>query len=279
MKLSKLVLVSLLCFLGLVALALPPSFSVTRGTRAFNAPVVGSSYTANSASGTGSENIQRASAFTGASSTKTVTWSFWVTCGGGSDGTQMDIWRSGATHQLIRRNTDNTLRVYFQDSGGTQVIDVSTTSTITVSSGRVNVLIAIDSAQGTSGNRIQVYFNGSDATPSAGTRLFDGLIDWPDTAVKVFGVGAGGLNGCLGEVYVNPATRLDFSSAPNRAKFYSSGNPVDVGPDGSTPTGLPPLVYLKDWTPNGMGEYVNAGTGGNLTTDTGTIGNLCGTFP
>lgn len=59
---------------------------------------------------------------------------------------------------------------------------------------------------------------------------------------------------------------LDLSVAANRDKFYNSttDTPVDLGSDGSTPTGTAPLIYFT-----GVASIWNAGTnsgsGGNFT--------------
>lgn len=73
---------------------------------------------------------------------------------------------------------------------------------------------------------------------------------------------------CVADLYVNLAENIDLSDAGNRAKFYSAGGaPVDLGSDGSTPTGTAPIIFMKG---NAAGFNVNSGTGGNFTT-TGTL--------
>jgi len=53
---------------------------------------------------------------------------------------------------------------------------------------------------------------------------------------------------------------VDLSVGANLAKFISGGLPVDLGTDGSTPTGVSPEIYL----PTGD-TRVNNGSGGNGT--------------
>jgi hypothetical protein len=51
------------------------------------------------------------------------------------------------------------------------------------------------------------------------------------------------------------------------AKFYSGSCPVDLGADGSTPTGVSPAVYLTRGPTAPASDFgVNRGTGGSLTT-------------
>ena len=47
---------------------------------------------------------------------------------------------------------------------------------------------------------------------------------------------------------------IDLTNSTNRAKFYNSGSPVDLGSDGSTPTGSQPLNFFSgpasNWSTN-----------------------------
>lgn len=56
--------------------------------------------------------------------------------------------------------------------------------------------------------------------------------------------GAANFVGGIAELYFAPNQFLDFSNSSNRRKFITSGGkPVDLGADGSLPTGTKPLVY------------------------------------
>lgn len=49
----------------------------------------------------------------------------------------------------------------------------------------------------------------------------------------------------IAEVWYNPGMFMDFSDESNRAKFHSAElTPVNLGNDGSFPTGSAPFVYL-----------------------------------
>ena len=102
------------------------------------------------------------------------------------------------------------------------------------------------------------------AKVSAYDPLLNDNIDFTDTdwGVGSTTLGASKLNACLSEFWVSNEY-IDLSVEANRRKFIdSSGKPVDLGSDGSTPTGTAPLIYL----PNPSGTFENnAGTGGNFT--------------
>jgi len=82
--------------------------------------------------------------------------------------------------------------------------------------------------------------------------------------------------GCLSEVYFAPNQFLDISVEANRRKFISADfKPVDLGSDGSLPTGTAPILYLRQ---NGSNKLVNSGTGGNFDSVVGTVTN-CASSP
>lgn len=70
------------------------------------------------------------------------------------------------------------------------------------------------------------------------------------------------VNAEVAEMYMHDVD-LDITQEANRRKFITSaGRPVDLGVDGSTPTGSQPLIYLKnDYTTIGT----NSGSAGNFT--------------
>ncbi len=66
--------------------------------------------------------------------------------------------------------------------------------------------------------------------------------------------------GCLSELYLNFSEFLDFGIEADRRLFIdSAGLPVELGSDGSIPTGTAPIMYFPDGD-----ATANAGTGGNL---------------
>jgi hypothetical protein len=75
--------------------------------------------------------------------------------------------------------------------------------------------------------------------------------------------GSQNLNGKIAGLYIDQ-TYTDFSQESNRNKFIDQlGYPIDLGADGSEPTGSSPLVYMKFDNTASFGT--NVGTGGNYT--------------
>jgi hypothetical protein len=69
------------------------------------------------------------------------------------------------------------------------------------------------------------------------------------------------LDGKIGFLWFN-TEYIDFSQEANRLKFFDAfGYPVDLGEDGSLPTGNQPLIYMN----NDFHLGTNLGSGGNFT--------------
>ena len=76
----------------------------------------------------------------------------------------------------------------------------------------------------------------------------------------------------MAEFYLNFGEYLDFSTESNRRLFSdASGNPVDIGLDGSGLTGSAPTAYFSVRSGDAAPDFAtNRGSGGN-TTITGTL--------
>ena len=145
-----------------------------------------------------------------------------------------------------------------------------------------NILIAVDTSRtGTGGSLKQALLYLDDQfvplqsqADSAGgplTMLMSGLAvgvpDTPDDDTP--------LTGYMSDYWVAPGQYVDFSVVATRRLFIdANGRPVNLGDDGSTPTGTAPAIFFAlasdDSTATDWG--INLGTGGDFTwTGTPTI--------
>jgi len=113
------------------------------------------------------------------------------------------------------------------------------------------------------GDKVMVL-NGVDVTADCFISTFNNdVLDWSEAINWYVGIrSAGGLgfNGCVSDFYLNVAEYIDFTNADNIALFIdSNGKPVDLGADGSTPTGTQPAIYFKG------GAVPNLGYAGSFT--------------
>ena len=217
----------------------------------------------------------------------TVNWSdsaqgslvVWLKAASGVDNV-MGIFRISGTADVLSINT-------FSDVVSAYVFDSTQSNYVYGDSGDVFnedlwFPILMDwKTDETAGNKIlQVYIGDTSWGVTAqddGTGSFS--VTWSGQTVEI-GHAAGNLDfvGGMSEFWFDTA-RLDFSVEANRRKFVSAtGKPVDVGTDGSTPTGSAPEIYLSVRPGDAAADFVtNRGTGNNFTQN-GTL-TLSGTSP
>ena len=166
---------------------------------------------------------------------------------------------------LVYRNSANKIIVNFSSQ-----LKITSSSTFLAGSGWHSLLLSwnatsehlrIDDADEetlvTNNGTVHDYTSGTDLT-QVGAQ--SGSLKW---------------NGCLSEVYFNTVDFLDFSVEANRRLFVDGDNkPVNLGSDGSVPTGNQPAIYLNGDASN---FQTNQGFGGDFTV-TGSLDN-CDTGP
>lgn len=163
---------------------------------------------------------------------------------------------------LIRRSSSNKWDCRAKNAAGSALffLPSSTTYTTGTNPGWHHLLIAGDLAVGDP--KAQMYaddvLDGS-VIPTIDNINFDAG-DW-EVGRDVAGVG-NRIDADIAELWFDQ-TFLDISVESNRRKFIdASGFPVDLGTDGSTPTGSVPLAYFNGDTDT---WHTNEGDGGVFT--------------
>ncbi len=204
-----------------------------------------------------SDYYNLASDLTGNADSKEGNLSLWFRIDGG-DGTHRTFISGVNSKFLFVIQTDNKLRVYATTAVPAVVLRVATNTTYLAGSGWHHVLTSWNLATP------EIAYAIDDAIVAhTETTLVDGTIDYTITQWRV-GRDTGGLYylpGAVSELYFEPGDNLDPAVEADRRKFISaSGKPVNLGPDGSWPTGTAPIIYAPDGNPAN-----NKGTGGNFT--------------
>ena len=212
--------------------------------------------------------MTRGADLTGSADGKQGTFSCWLRLDGGN-GSALWIFDStttvgGSTYRFkVNRLSTNVFSVVARNSAGTEILDLSTAATYTSGATWLHLLAAWDLA--TPGARF-IYIN--DAADLTVNTFTDDTIDY---TVADWGIGAlpnafGKFNGCMAELWFTP-TYIDISVEANRRKFINSdGKPVNLGSDGSTPTGTAALVYQHLDDGEAAANFAtNRGSGGAFT--------------
>lgn len=190
-------------------------------------------------------------------------FSCWVRLDGGNAST-MDILRLPNEVVKVYRDSSNKFHLSLRRSDSTIIYEANSTNSYTSGSSWIHVLMSCDLQDGSAALK-HIYINGSsDKTlvtdPNLGSNIAYGVND--TTSVAANQIGGNPLNGCISELYFTNYY-LDLSVQANREKFRSAaGKPVDLGSNGSLPTGSQPLIYLKN---PAASVNVNSGTISNFT--------------
>ena len=187
-----------------------------------------------------------------------------------STGQLFDMRDSGG-NQRVYCNFASSGRLWFlvKNSGGTTISQfITSTSEFSVNT-FYQVAFEIDTTTGT--ERGTMIKNGEVVSLGTGPSIVaDGEIP---VITRLYVAGTSGLSEdvALAELYINLAESLDLTVEGNREKFYADGNFVDLGSDGSTPTGTAPLMYYK----NGFATFNEDESGNNNDLSvTGTLSDF-----
>ena len=196
------------------------------------------------------------------SDSKTFVLSLWMKLNASGDSTARTIISKRVLGGLsIDIRDDNVLSIAAYNSAGTQILEMYTNAgtTLLAADGWQHLLLSVDMA-----GLAQLYINDADDSPRIFGQTND-TIKHTDVHSLFNANGAGGnaYFGDCAEFWLTHATSLDLSVSANRRKFISAlGKPVDLGSDGSTPTGTAPIRFFSGATASWA---TNKGTGGSVT--------------
>lgn len=220
--------------------------------------------------------LSKVADFDGNADSKNVSGSMWLKFNGGDGSDQyiMNADIANARRPEIYKDTSNKINISYRDpgGGGTFTSAIKTTTSVTAASGWKHVLWSFN------GTTQHLYLTGaSDLTSTANVDATSDLTLSP-WAVGADSDGNAKLNADIAELWIAHGVYIDLSQAANREKFITNGKPVDLGTDGSTPTGSAPTVYLSVRPGDAATAFAtNRGTGGNFTIN-GTL-DLSATSP
>ena len=214
----------------------------------------------------------RGAGLTGAADSKTGIFSCWYRVDGGG-GANRRLLDNAIGSAIINHGSDNKISFEISTSGAGMIAN---TSVLLASSAYHHILCSWNVATAGTG---RIYVD--DVSDFTSTLYTDVLIDLTTTDWSIGSTtgGTGKLNGCLAEYYFAPGQYLDFNTESNRRKFISATKrPVNLGADGSTPTGTAPIIFQRVALGAAASTFAtNLGSGGSFTI-TGTL-DIASTSP
>jgi len=208
------------------------------------------------------DRLQRAGDLTGVVNGDKFLASLWFNMAG-SDGVLQNFIANGTLGYRITRTAANRLLVRLRTSVPTNLWDFESTATFTVATnpGWNHLLVT---ANLVASPVAHIFVNDAVLAGTEATAPTTGDISW-SAGNHFIGIDDSGLaryDGDLSELYFTDEF-LDISVESNRRKFIDGdGFPVDVGSDGSLPTGTAPLVFFNGPTDT---WHTNEGSGGGFT--------------
>ena len=225
-------------------------------------------YAINAVDFDGSTHLNRGADLTGSADSKLVTGHFWVKFANAASSNEI-IWASGGLNLafVIARNTSEAIGISAKNSGGSTILDVRTSLSSVADTDWNHAVFSFDLSD--TGKR-HLYLD--DVSDLNITTYTNDTIDFTRAEHEIGGIFSGSLllpfSGCLAQLWLYPGVYIDLSVEANRRKFVGASiGYVDLGSDGSTPTGSAPLVFLDGATAS---WHTNKGGGGGFT-ENGTL--------
>jgi len=211
--------------------------------------------------------LARGAAFTGADADmKSTTLSVWVKTSGSGNRRLMGGQGSPNDQKFFNINTNGSVTLQVFNASSPVTCFMQTNSSVIVNGTWTHIMASYDSVAGVGHFYIDDVDEESSQTINNVTASFT-------TTEKFVGVANNSFpnskfDGDMADFYYNDAEYIDLSVEANRRKFISaSGGPVDLGSDGSTPTGTAPIMFLSLADGDAVASFgTNKGTGGGMTT-------------
>lgn len=209
--------------------------------------------------------ISRGGALTGQTSHAAMIGSIWFLAD--SDGANLYLGRGRQATESSRpiemnRTSSNKVRIILRNAANNIRVHWESDNTVLAASGWNHLLFGINLV---ATPVAKFYLNDvAQGAPLTGPTTDD--IAWGSLTNFFLGSDSTAGNKWLGdmaEFYLNNGEYLDFATESNRRKFIdASGYPVDLGADGSTPTGTAPIIFQEGAT---AAWHTNKGSGGGFT--------------
>lgn len=201
--------------------------------------------------------LTKSSGLTGASDSKLFSGSFWfkkITVATNQVILHFDEYGDGPDFR-----TSDEIRIHAFDTTGTPALKINTTGDSDTDSWH-HCMWSVDMAD--TGKRHLYLDDVSDLTV---VDYEDQILDFTQTSwtIGARNDGSRPVGACMADLWLAPAQYIDLSVESKRRKFISSlGFPVNLGLNGSRPTGVAPLLFFSGETVN---WHTNKGSGGGFT--------------
>lgn len=223
----------------------------------------GEDYNINAVDFDGTNNfLDQTTALTGVGNTKTITYSYWIKTDATYSGVGIVFLKNDTANEFrFGHNTNGRIFIEGLNASDTVILGVNNNAT-NVYDGQWNHVICSFDLSSTS-NR-HCFVNDTDVSGTGWLTYTDDLIDFTNTGLVQIGAnGSGRTDAEIADLWIDFGTYIDLSIEANRRKFINAnGEAINLGTDGSLPTGTAPDIFLSGDTAS---WHTNKGTGGGFT--------------
>ena len=219
-------------------------------------PAAAASYTINAVEFDGTNDYLSQGGLTFPTGQKTATGSMWLrkNATGNMFLVFNDSYRFG-----VWLPADGRFQLTASNSNPTGILDCSSNDVALNDTVWHHVMWSFDLANS---SNIHMYVDGVDIGTVGCFVYTDDTYTMPGNVDINRSAGDGHFNGDMADLWIDFGTYIDFSIASNRELFYNNGSPVDLGSDGSTPTGSAPEIFFSGATDS---WHTNKGTVGGFS--------------
>ena len=205
-------------------------------------------------------------AYTGNADTDHCIFSLWVEFDSSKDDVYQALYGQANGYYGFVRLADNKIRFVGYTAAGQVIIQLVSATAYPSAAGPIHILISFNLAS----SQYYMYINDvDDLDPTNALHVtLTGNVDWTRGSHRI---GNESFYGNMGQLYFHNKTFLDMSVTSNRRKFITAtGTPVNLGSNGSTPTGSVPIRFHD----GAFGSWAgNDGDGGTSSLTRGSITN------
>lgn len=202
------------------------------------------------------DDLERGADLTGNADSKLFSGSLWFKIAASNNRV---IAQNPGNGYEVKWTASDVLTIRGENAAGTDIFDINV-GTVTDTTSWHHLMWSIDLSDTA---KRHAYLDDVDSLVVA---LYnDDTIEFTATNHFIGQNSAGGnrYSGDLADVWLAPGQFIDLSVTANRRKFIGpNGGAVDLGSDGSTPTGTAPLMFFSGATAT---WHTNDGTGGGFT--------------
>jgi hypothetical protein len=194
--------------------------------------------------------------------------SLWFRINAGDDSNRRYMAAPGGLF-VIDQASSNKFVWALYDSAASKVIVFGSSTAYTASSTWRHLLVSFDTNYSAGNKKTYLYITDTEDNliVADGHTAFTVDLTASDQFIGASADSSAKFNGDMADFYWAPGQFLDFSVTANRRKFIDAeGKPVNLGSDGSTPTGTAPIAFFHVGAGGAAVDFDNnLGSGGDVT--------------